>query len=103
MEYGMSPELAEFRTEVRAFIAEHAPAIPPRAGVRSAENDAEFKALQEWTGRLYEAGYVGADWPAGIRGPRRPLTRTLDHRRRRSSLARRLPARRAVACWRRTR
>src|SRR6202011_1512337 len=68
MEYGMSPELTEFRAEVRAFIAEHAPAIPPRAGVRSAENDAELKALQEWTGRLYEAGYVGSDWPVEYGG-----------------------------------
>jgi alkylation response protein AidB-like acyl-CoA dehydrogenase len=68
MEYGMSPELEEFRAEVRTFIAEHAPAIPPRAGTRSAENDAEFKALQEWTGRLYEAGYVGSDWPAEFGG-----------------------------------
>jgi alkylation response protein AidB-like acyl-CoA dehydrogenase len=68
MEYGMGAERAEFRTEVRAFIAEHAPAIPPRAGVRSAENEAEFKALQEWSGRLYEAGYVGADWPAEYGG-----------------------------------
>jgi alkylation response protein AidB-like acyl-CoA dehydrogenase len=68
VEYGMGPELAEFRAEARAFIDEHAPAIPPRAGVRSAENDAEFKALQEWTGRLYEAGYVGADWPPEFGG-----------------------------------
>jgi alkylation response protein AidB-like acyl-CoA dehydrogenase len=68
MEYGMSPELTEFRAEVRAFIAEHAPAIPPRAGVRSAENDAELKTLQEWTGRLYEAGYVGSDWPVEYGG-----------------------------------
>jgi alkylation response protein AidB-like acyl-CoA dehydrogenase len=68
MKYGMSAELDEFRTEVRSFIADHAPAIPPRAGVRSAENDAEFTALQEWTGRLYEAGYVGADWPVEYGG-----------------------------------
>src|ERR1700736_2049814 len=68
MEYGMSPELTEFRAEGRAFIAEHAPAIPPRAGVRSAENDAELKALQEWTGRLYGAGYVGSDWPVEYGG-----------------------------------
>ncbi|MDT7763720.1 MAG: hypothetical protein QOC63_3140 [Mycobacterium sp.] len=74
MEYGMSPELAEFRAEVRAFIAEYAPAVPPRAGVRSAENDAELKALQEWTGRLYEVGYLGSDWPAeyGGRGDHSP-------------------------------
>jgi alkylation response protein AidB-like acyl-CoA dehydrogenase len=68
MEYGTSQELADFRAEVRAFISEHAPAIPPRAGVRSAENDAEFAALQEWSGRLYEAGYVGSDWPAEYGG-----------------------------------
>jgi alkylation response protein AidB-like acyl-CoA dehydrogenase len=63
MEYGMGPELEAFRSEVRAFVAEYAPAIPPRAGVRSAENEAELKALQAWTARLYEAGYAGADWP----------------------------------------
>jgi alkylation response protein AidB-like acyl-CoA dehydrogenase len=68
MEYGTSQELADFRADVRAFISEHAPAIPPRAGVRSAENDAEFTALQEWSGRLYEAGYVGSDWPAEYGG-----------------------------------
>ena len=68
MEYGTSQDLTEFRAEVRAFIAEHAPAIPPRAGVRSAENDGELKVLQEWTGRLYDAGYVGSDWPAEYGG-----------------------------------
>ncbi|CDO31191.1 acyl-CoA dehydrogenase [Mycolicibacterium vulneris] len=64
----MGPELEAFRAQVRAFVAEHAPAIPPRAGVRSAENEAELKALKEWTARLFEAGYVGADWPAEYGG-----------------------------------
>lgn len=64
----MGPELEDFRAEVRAFVAEHAPAIPPRAGVRSAENETELKALKEWTARLFEAGYVGADWPAEFGG-----------------------------------
>ncbi|WP_210687303.1 acyl-CoA dehydrogenase family protein [Mycolicibacterium sp. GESEQ-9] len=68
MEYGMGPELEAFRAQVRAFVAEHAPAIPPRAGVRSAENEAELKALKEWTARLFEAGYVGADWPTEYGG-----------------------------------
>ncbi|MDA3658044.1 acyl-CoA dehydrogenase family protein [Mycobacterium xenopi] len=63
MTYDMGPQLAAFREEVRAFIAEYAPAIPLRAGVRSAENEAELKVLQEWTARLYEAGYAGTDWP----------------------------------------
>jgi alkylation response protein AidB-like acyl-CoA dehydrogenase len=68
MEYGMDPELEAFRAEARAFIVRHAPSIPPRAGVRSAENEAELKALQEWTARLYEAGYAGADWPTEFGG-----------------------------------
>lgn len=68
MEYGMGPELEAFRAQVRAFVAEYAPAIPPRAGVRSAENETELKALKEWTARLFEAGYVGADWPAEYGG-----------------------------------
>ncbi len=64
----MGPELEAFRAQVRTFVAEHAPAIPPRAGVRSAENEAELKALKEWTARLFEAGYVGADWPTEYGG-----------------------------------
>src|SRR4051812_7799542 len=68
MQYGTSQELAEFRSEVRDFIARYAPAIPPRAGVRSAENDSEHRALQKWTAQLYERGYVGADWPAEFGG-----------------------------------
>ena len=68
MQYGTSHELAEFRSEVRDFIARHAPPIPPRAGVRSAESDSEHRALQEWTARLYEGGYAGANWPAEFGG-----------------------------------
>ena len=64
----MGPELEAFRTEVREFVAEHAPDIPRRAGVRSAENEAELEALKDWTARLFEAGYVGADWPAEFGG-----------------------------------
>jgi alkylation response protein AidB-like acyl-CoA dehydrogenase len=68
VEYGMGPELEAFRAEVREFVAQHAPKIPPRAGVRSAENEAELKAMQDWAARLYEAGYVGADWPVEYGG-----------------------------------
>ena len=64
----MGPELETFRAEVRDFVAAHAPTIPPRAGVRSADSRAELEALQDWTARLFEAGYVGADWPAEFGG-----------------------------------
>jgi alkylation response protein AidB-like acyl-CoA dehydrogenase len=64
----MGPELEAFRAQVRAFVAEHAPTIPPRAGVRSAENETELEALKDWTARLFEAGYAGVDWPAEFGG-----------------------------------
>src|SRR5215510_12654423 len=68
MKDGMGYEIEEFRHQVRAFIAEHAPVIPPRAGVRSAEDEHEDKLLNEWAARLYEAGYAGADWPEQFGG-----------------------------------
>lgn len=64
----MNTELGDFRSEVRTFIAEHAPPIPYRAGVRSAEDEAEFEALQQWAAQLYDAGYIGMDWPAEFGG-----------------------------------
>jgi alkylation response protein AidB-like acyl-CoA dehydrogenase len=66
----MDPALEDFRQEVRAFITAHAPAIPPRAGVRSAEDEHENALLNEWSARLYNVGYIGADWPAAYGGRR---------------------------------
>lgn len=68
MDYGMSPELERFRLEVRAFVEANAPAIPPKAGVRSAENRAEHTLITEWIGKLYDAGYMGGDWPVEYGG-----------------------------------
>jgi len=68
-------DLEAFRREVRAFIDQNAPKIPPRAGVRSAEDEAELADLMTWTGRLYQAGFAGIDWPQqwGGRPDRGPL------------------------------
>jgi alkylation response protein AidB-like acyl-CoA dehydrogenase len=68
MEYGTGSELEAFRAEVRQFIATHAPAIPPRAGVRSAEDAHEDELLNQWAAQLYQAGYAGADWSADYGG-----------------------------------
>lgn len=68
MDYGMSPELERFRLEVRAFVEANAPAIPPKAGVRSAEDRAEHTLITEWIGKLYAAGYMGGDWPVEYGG-----------------------------------
>ncbi|MCD4533048.1 acyl-CoA dehydrogenase family protein [Nocardioides sp. cx-169] len=55
------PELERFRSEVRAFIAKHAPAGRRHAGVRAPEA-AEVPALRAWIKRLYDAGYLGRSW-----------------------------------------
>ncbi|ROO87913.1 hypothetical protein EDD29_5561 [Actinocorallia herbida] len=61
-------DLEEFRTEVRAWVAEHAPDFKTRSGVRSPEDEHELKALLRWVADLYAAGYVGGDWPVEFGG-----------------------------------
>ncbi len=61
-------ELEEFRAEVREFVKAHAPRSKVRAGVRSPEDEGELKALMRWTADLFDAGYLGADWPVEYGG-----------------------------------
>ncbi|MYR06901.1 acyl-CoA dehydrogenase [Gordonia sp. SID5947] len=77
MKYGVTAELDDFRAEVRDFVRRHAPAIPPKAGVRVAEDQRELGLLKAWTGKLFEAGYVGGSWPReyGGNGPDHQLER----------------------------
>ncbi|MFK4100294.1 acyl-CoA dehydrogenase family protein [Streptomyces sp. NPDC019531] len=57
-----TPELDAFRNKVRAFVAEHAPGVKRHAGVRAPEPEL-MPAIREWTAKLYEAGFLGIDWP----------------------------------------
>lgn len=59
--------LEEFRSEVRAFIAEHAPGHKHHTGVRAPEPEL-IPTIRAWTAALYGAGYLGADWPAEYGG-----------------------------------
>ena len=65
MKLEQDPELDQFRAEVRDFLEKHRPAVRTkgRAGTRAPEAE-DIPALRTWTARLFEAGYVGADWPA---------------------------------------
>jgi alkylation response protein AidB-like acyl-CoA dehydrogenase len=54
--------LEEFRSEVRAFIAEHSPGTKHHTGVRAPEPE-QIPAIRAWTAALYGAGYLGAEWP----------------------------------------
>jgi alkylation response protein AidB-like acyl-CoA dehydrogenase len=61
------PELEAFRKQVRAFVEEHAPGPKTRSGVRAPEPEL-MPAIREWTAKLYEAGYLGIDWPVEYGG-----------------------------------
>lgn len=68
-------ELAEFRNRVRAHIAEHAPPFEAREGRRAPENAEQEAQLRTWFATLFDAGFVGADWPIefGGRADHHPL------------------------------
>ncbi|WP_092803941.1 acyl-CoA dehydrogenase family protein [Rhodococcus globerulus] len=72
MDYGMTAELEDFRAEVRAFVKANAPAIAPKAGVRTAEDAEELALLKDWTRKLFDAGYVGESWPERFGGQGNP-------------------------------
>jgi alkylation response protein AidB-like acyl-CoA dehydrogenase len=61
------PELEVFREKVRAFVAEYAPGVKAHAGVRAPEADL-MPAIRAWTAKLYEAGFLGIDWPVEYGG-----------------------------------
>ena len=60
--------LDSFRHRVRAFIGEHAPPIEAREGRRAPEDSAQESLLRTWFAGLFEAGFVGADWPVEYGG-----------------------------------
>src|SRR5215203_1087072 len=61
------PELEEFRREVREFIEKNAPGVKTRTGVRAPEPE-QMPAIRAWTAALYEAGFLGINWPAEFGG-----------------------------------
>lgn len=68
-------QLTEFRRRIRVHVAEHAPAFDAREGRRAPENAAQEAQLRKWFATLFDAGFVGADWPVeyGGRADHHPL------------------------------
>lgn len=56
-------ELDAFRQRVRAHIEQHAPPFAAREGRRAPEDAEQETALRHWFAGLFDAGFVGADWP----------------------------------------
>ena len=66
-----SKEDAAFRQEVRAWIEAHRPADPgfklPQSFLE-VESDRQLEFLRDWQRKVYEAGYLGLDWPVEYGG-----------------------------------
>jgi alkylation response protein AidB-like acyl-CoA dehydrogenase len=56
-----TPEEAEFRAGVRAWIEENLP--PEKRGSRGGAQRFDDPFMREWSRKLYEAGYAGLTWP----------------------------------------
>jgi alkylation response protein AidB-like acyl-CoA dehydrogenase len=67
----LPPEIGSWREEVRAWLAAHHPPTPafklPQNPLEVA-TDEQFFYLRDWQKKLYEAGYVGVEWPAAYGG-----------------------------------
>ncbi|HZU40968.1 MAG TPA: acyl-CoA dehydrogenase family protein [Solirubrobacteraceae bacterium] len=61
MDLNDTPEQAEYRQRVRAWLREHQGEAPPRNG--SYEDTAYVDARRAWQRRLAEAGLAGVTWP----------------------------------------
>ncbi|HEX2214903.1 MAG TPA: acyl-CoA dehydrogenase family protein [Mycobacterium sp.] len=68
-------ELAEFRSRIRTHIDGHAPPFEAREGHRAPETAEQEARLRTWFASLFDAGFVGADWPVehGGRPDHHPL------------------------------
>ena len=73
-----SKENAEFRREVRGWIQANRPADPgfklPQSFLE-VESDRQFEFLRDWQRKVYEAGYLGLDWPKEYGGHSDPHKR----------------------------
>jgi alkylation response protein AidB-like acyl-CoA dehydrogenase len=73
-----SRENAAFRAQVRGWVAANKPAHPgfklPQSFLE-VESERQFTFLREWQRKVFDAGYLGLDWPAEYGGIGDPLKR----------------------------
>jgi alkylation response protein AidB-like acyl-CoA dehydrogenase len=71
-------EVAAFRREVRAWIETHKPTAPAFKMPQNflfVETDEQLDFLRNWQRQVYEAGYLGLDWPREYGGQGDPHQR----------------------------
>jgi alkylation response protein AidB-like acyl-CoA dehydrogenase len=79
----MADELDDLRARVREWLRANLPPAPPFALPQNAltvHSEQQLGWLRAWQARLYDAGFVGAEWPAqyGGRGLARGAQRAID-------------------------
>ena len=79
----MSDPIDELRARVQEWLRTQLPPAPDFALPQNAltvTSDAQMRWLRDWQARLYDAGFVGAEWPAayGGRGLPRGAQRAID-------------------------
>jgi len=62
MHLELTDDLTEYRDRLRAHVAAHRPAMQRLPGTRSPKRD-DLPQYRAWCASLFEAGFVGADWP----------------------------------------
>lgn len=71
-------EIAEFRLEVRAWMEANRPPDPgfklPQSFLE-VESERQLDFLRAWQRKVYDAGYLGLDWPAEVGGRGDPAKR----------------------------
>jgi alkylation response protein AidB-like acyl-CoA dehydrogenase len=79
----MADDIDELRAHVREWLRTNLPPAPAFALPQNAltvTSDEQMRWLRDWQARLYDAGFVGAEWPAeyGGRGLARGVQRAID-------------------------
>ncbi len=78
MDFDFTPEQEAFRKEVRAWLEANLPDdLRGRAFAASRADRDEVQKLRAWQKRMYEAGYVGLDWPVAFGGRGRTVVEQL--------------------------
>jgi len=67
MQLDGTPREEAWRQEARDFIRQWAPRMRVRGGQRAPEPH-EVPLLRAWTAKMFEGGYIGADWPESLGG-----------------------------------
>jgi alkylation response protein AidB-like acyl-CoA dehydrogenase len=62
MHLELTDDLIEYRDRLREHVAAHRPAMQRLPGTRSPKRD-DLPQYRAWCASLFEAGFVGADWP----------------------------------------